>query len=336
MAEIESQDTAAALLASTALDPVLSDVDLPLRGVYHPRGFTVEITTNSPEVLAGARESWGQFQRVFPEAPLQLRVGVMGTGGGICPPVPTCRAWRNLLITVADAENFAVCDLRRGVGFSWLTQAAAENRPYLRYRFLEASVLSLLGHMYLVPLHAACVRLKDRGVLLCGDSGAGKSSLAYACARRGWTFVADDASALVRSRNDLTVVGNPYQIRFREVGVELFPELNQQRITPRATGELAIELATATVPEISTALTSSVDYVVFLNRLDADPHCLVPFSKQTALSRFEQVICFGEKEVREAQAASLRKLLTTQVLELRYRDLDWAVNRLEALVREGI
>ena len=335
MAEIESPDTAAALFASIALDPVLADVDLPLRGIYHPRGFSIEISTNSPEVLASARESWGQCRQVFPEVPLQFRVGVMGPGNGV-PPIPTCRAWRNLMITVADAENFAVCDLQRGVAFAWFTQAVAENGPYLRYNFLEANALVLLNHMYLVPLHAACVRLNGRGVLLCGDSGAGKSSLAYACARSGWTFVADDTCSLIRSRDELSVVGNPYQFRFREVGVTLFPELSQQRVTTRATGDLAIELPTADVPEISTALTSSVDYVVFLNRRDDDHPSLVHFPKPAALSWFEQVICFGEREVREAQAASLRKLLTTQVLELRYRDLDWAVNRLEALVREGI
>jgi hypothetical protein len=334
MAEIESPDAAADLLISTAMDPVLSDIELPLRGVFHPRGYTLEITTNSPDVIAGAQESWGQYRREFPETAIQFRVGVLGAGNGV-PPMPTCRAWRHMMVSVADAENFAVCDLRKGAAFGWFTQAAAANRAYLRYNFLEATALTLLNQMYLVPLHAACVQMNGRGVLLCGDSGAGKSSLAYACARRGWTFVADDTCALIRNRADMTVVGNPHQIRFREVGTELFPELRRQRITTRATGDLAIELATATVPEISTALTSSVDYVVFLNRRDADPQTVVMFPSDRALAWFEQVICFGEKEVRRVQTESLRKLLTGQVLELRYRDLDWAVNRLESLVQEG-
>ena len=333
MAETEVE---AVQIAPTLLDPLLCDVELPFRGIYHPRGFTVEITTNSPEVLAGARESWGQFQQQFPEPPLQLRVGVMGTGNGVCPPIPTCRVWRSLMLNLADAENYAVCDLRRGFAFCWLTQAAAENTPYVRYNFLEHCVLSLLTQMYLVPLHGACVRFRDRGVLLCGDSGAGKSSLAYACARRGWTFIADDASELIRERDEPIVLGNPHQIRFREAGVELFPELGLETPTPRATGELAIELATSKAPEIATALTSSVDYVVFLNRRDSDPPCLMPLSNQAALPWFEQVICYGEEEVRRAQKASLHKLLEKPTLELRYRDLDWAVDRLEALVREGV
>lgn len=332
MTETETLDAGAALFAAAASDPLLCNTELPLCGTYYPRGFALEVTTNSAEVLAAAQESWGCFPRTFSEPPLQLRVGVMGTGGGVCPPLPTCRSWQNLLLTIADVENFSVCDLRRGIGFCWLTQAAVANTPYLRYNFLESSALCLLGQTYLVAIHAACVKSKNRGVLLCGDSGAGKSSLAYACARRGWTFVADDASSLVRGKQDLTIVGNPHQIRFREAGATLFPELRQQRLSPRGTGEFAIELATETVPEISTALTASVDYIVFLNRRDSDPPGFVPFPKSKASAWFESVICFGEKEVRQSQIASLRNLLTRPVLELRYRDLDSAVRQLDALV----
>jgi hypothetical protein len=334
MGDIESLNVDP-LLSLAGQDPVLCDVELPLRQIYYPRGFAVEITTNAPEVLQAARESWGSFSKVFSEPALQLRMGVIGSGSGFCPPVPTCRAWRNLVLTVADPENFAVCDLRQGIGFGWFTCAAIEDRPYLRYNFLEASVFCMLQHLYLAPVHAACVRFRDRGVLLCGDSGAGKSSLAYACARRGWTFVSDDTSELIRARKDLTVIGGPHQIRFREAAVDLFPELAQQSLTERATGELAIELATAAVPGISTALTSPVDYIVFLNRREPEPAGLAPIPKDVALPWFEQVITHGEEESRGAQKLALRRLLDKPILELRYRDLDWAVDRLETMVSEG-
>src|SRR5208282_3746481 len=327
--------SADAVLLLTVQDPVLCDVELPLRQIYYPLGFAVEITTNAPEVLEAAQESWGQFSNAFSEPALQFRVGVTGIGSGFCPPMPACRGWRNLLLTVADAENFAVCDLRRGVGFGWFTQAAVEDRAYLRYNFLEGSVLPMLQHLYLAPVHAACVRFRDRGVLLCGDSGAGKSSLAYACARRGWTFVSDDTSELIRARKDLTVIGGPHQIRLREAAVDLFPELAQQRLTLRATGELAIELPTATVPEISTALSSTVDYIVFLNRREPEPCGLVPIPEDEALPWFEQVITHGEDESRKEQKLALRRLLDKPIRELRYRDLQWAVDRLETMVDQG-
>lgn len=314
---------------SASYDPVLCDVNMPLQAVFYPMGFALEITTNSPEITAGARESWGHFPKLFAEPALQFRVGIMGKGNKAHLSVPTYRSWLNLM-SVVDGDNVAVCDLRRGVAFSWLTEAALADRLYLRYYFLEGPVLSMLQHLYLVAVHAACVSFADQGVLLCGDSGAGKSSLAYACARRGWTFIADDTISLIRAEQERKVIGNPHRIRFREAGVELFPELSKHQIVKQISGDRAIELTTATVPGISIALTSPVNYVVFLNRRDGNTPGLRPFSKQHAFSWLKKEICFGEDEVRQAQANSLQNLLTAEILELRYRDLSTAVDLLEA------
>lgn len=322
-------------LQTSVLDPLLSDFELPLRAVYHPLGFSVEIATNSKEVLAGAEESWGHFRKIFSEPAVQLRIGVLEGGPEKCPPAPVWRAQRNLVAGIADARNYFVSDMKQGLGFAWLTQSVMENRAYTRYSFIEGMAWSLLEPLYLTSIHGACVSMGERGVLLCGDSGAGKSSLAFACARTGWTFLADDSCCLVRKRKGRLVVGNPYQMRFRESAVELFPELKDQRITLGADDELAIELQTLSLPEIRRTSECSIDYVVFLNRGVPGPPCLVPFTKNTALEWFEKVVCYGEKEVRDAMKAALRNLLTAEVFELRYSDLDAAVKRLETMVRDG-
>jgi len=316
-------------------DPVLSDFGLPLRAAHYAMGFAVEIATNSDAVLAAAEESWGSFQKRFAEPSVQLEIGVLADGSNDCPPAPSTRSRGHLLTTIADARNFSVCDLSRGFAFAWLTQTAAADRAYLRYYFLEATVLTLLESLYLTPLHAACVQIGGQGVLLCGESGAGKSSLAFACARRGWKFLSDDGSALVRKRPGRMVVGNPHQMRFRESATKLFPELKKQRVTPRATGKMAIELATATLPEIATITECQVDYIVFLNRREPVPPGLLPLPNDAAWQYFEQYMCFGEDEVHRAQSASIYDLLTARVFEMRYGDLDWAVERLRTLVHEG-
>jgi hypothetical protein len=314
-------------------DPLLYDADLPLHAVYHPLGFSVEIATNSEQVLAAAEESWGCFRRVFAEPPVQLRIGVLDAGPSECPPPPTLRGHRNLLVRVADAANFSVSNLGLGFAFCWLTPAVAANRGYLRFFFLEGMSWDLLDSLYLTSIHAACVRLGNSGVLLCGDSGAGKSSLAFACARKGWKFLSDDSTCLVLKSSHPVVVGNPYQIRLRDSAVDLFPELQDQQITSRLNGKLSIEVRTATLPDIRTISECSVDYIVFLKRGEPGPPRLLRFPKETALQWFEQVVCYGEKAVREAQKASLHNLLTAQVFELHYEDLDTAVARLKAMVR---
>lgn len=332
----ENQNLATVEVVNAEIDPVLCNMEMPLQAVFHPLGFTLELTTNSPAVIAAAQQSWNRFPKTFSEPAVRFRVGVLGDEHGEHPPAPRVnRAWQHLMTTIADEHNFAVCDFRQGLGYAWLTPAATNDTAYLRYYFLEGPVLSLVNNCYMTPLHAACVQRDGHGVLLCGDSGAGKSSLSYACAMRGWTFIADDACCLIRGRANREVVGNPYQIRFREAGTQLFPELQNEQANLRATGDFAIELATDKIKSIATALTSSVDYVVFLNRLEPDPPGLAPFPKDVALPWFGQVVCYGEDSVRKAQLDSLQHLMSAQILELRYRDLDWAVRRLESLVRDG-
>jgi hypothetical protein len=315
-------------------DPLFYDLELPLRAVYHPIGFSVEIATNCELVLAAAEESWGHFRRVFAEPPVQLRIAVLEGGQGKCPPPPTVRGSRNLLVRVADAANFSVSNLELGLGLGWLTPAVIANAGYLRYYFLEGMCWDLLEPLYLTSIHAACVQLEDSGVLLCGDSGAGKSSLAFACARDGWKILSDDSTCLVRKCSQPVVVGNPYQIRFRDSAVKLFPELSDRQITRRLNGKMSIEVPTASIPGIETISKSSVDYIVFLKRGKFSHARLLPFPKETALRWFEQVVCYGDQAVREAQEASLLNLMTAKVFELQYEDLDAAVARLSALVRQ--
>lgn len=316
-------------------DPLLWDLALPLHALHYPLGFPVEIVTNSPAALAAAEESWGKFRKVFYEPHLQIRLGVFSGRGLVCPPPPVCRGQRNLIINIADRENYVVLDTRQGFAFGWVTPATVENRAYLRYYFLEGTACCLIDSLFLTAVHAACVALDGHGVLLCGDSGAGKSSLAYACARQGWTFLSDDSTSLVRKAAARVAIGNPYQMRFRESAVELFPELQERRRTSRLNGELAIELATASVPQIAIASQSSIDYIVWLNRREIQSPGLYRYPKNRLLQWLEQVFCWGEQEVRDAKRACLGSLLTVPVFEMRYSELASAVRQLEALVREG-
>lgn len=316
------------------LDPIGCDFSLPLKSMFHPLGFPVEIATNCTDVLAAANENWKSFSQVFAVQPVQLRIAVRKGQATQCPPPPTCRGQRNLVMFVASAEDFAVCDLTTGFASCWLSEITVESSAYLRYNFLDAMALLLIEALYLTPVHAACVSLGGRGLLLCGDSGAGKSSLSFACARRGWTFVSDDASFLVRGSEGSVVVGSPFHIHFRESATELFAELKSHDRTERMNGEIAIELATANMPQMLTARRSPVDFLIFLDRRPSSvPPSLRPFSKARALAVLEQVICYGEQRVRDAQKLALHGLLRGEVLELQYSDLDSAVTCLERLVR---
>jgi hypothetical protein len=314
-------------------DPLLFDFPLPLRAIYSHIGFPVEIVTNSPEVLLAAEESWGKFKTMFPLDPFEIRLGVIPGSTSICPAPPTCRGQHNLVLQVTDSQNFTLSDTQQGFAFGCVTEATVKNRGYFRYHFLEGTSWMLIESRYTTPVHAACVQFDGAGVLLCGDSGAGKSSLAYACARNGWKFLCDDGTCLIRKRGERVVTGNPYQMRFRETATEFFPELKQQPVRPRASGELAIELVTTARRDITLLTECSVDFIIFLNRQTAGTCGLCPLPKQKALRRFERTICWGEEKVRNEHRAALRNLLSAEIFEMRYTSFQSAIEMMESLIQ---
>lgn len=316
-------------------DPVLARFPMPLREMFYPLGFPLQIETNCEEVLNSAAVSWRGFTKLFDTPPMTIRVGVTPGKSSQCPPTPNCRVQQHLATNIADAENFSVIDLSRQSGQIWLTEAAVANRGYLRYFFLESAAMAILATSYTTAIHAACVEHKGSGVLLCGDSGAGKTSLSYACARAGWTYVTDDASFLVNNRTDRLVVGNCNQARFRPSAVELFSELTGKQVIQRAQiGKPSIELTIHPLQNISAAFTSRINHVVFLNRSNVSHQELISFPSEVARLSMEQTL-FSLPATRVAQCAMIDHLLDDGALELRYSRLDWAVDRLAQLAERG-
>jgi hypothetical protein len=242
---------------------------------------------------------------------------------------------QHLASNIADGENFAVTDLSRGFSSIWVTEAALAHRNYFSYFFLESPAMQVLATSRTTPIHAACVERNGCGILLCGDSGAGKTSLSYACARAGWTYITDDGSYLVNDRSDRLVVGNCNLARFRTSAAELFSELSDVDVIQRAqVGKPSIELKVHLLRNFSTSFTSRINHVVFLNRRNVRRHELVSFPTEIARYFILQVL-FSPAEILKTQTAMVDHLLDYGALELRYENLDWAVDRLALLAERG-
>lgn len=315
-------------------DPLRCRATLNMQRVFFPLGFPVEVKTNSIAILEAAEERWGHFVPLFQEPKAKFQINVSDHQDTAHIPEPTYRSQGNILSIIADANNFAICDLDKGFAFSWLTSSTVRDKNYTQYFFIEAVAMCLLSSLCVTPVHAACVEHEGHGVLLCGESGAGKSSLAFACAKSGWAYISDDASYIVQNRSDNFVVGNSHQIRFRPSASQVFSELEGLDITPRATGKPSIEVPIVSLgTDIKTVSFSNIEHVVFLNRKDAHFSALYPFPKNLARRRLQHSL-FGTHEMQSAQTAALDSLLSARVSELCYRDIGWAVKRLETLVQE--
>jgi len=311
----------------------LEGPELSLKRTFYPLGFPAEVRTNSAEVLGLMEERWGKFEKQHDTEPIRAYVRLVESDVTECPPEPTCRIMLPLLVNVADLDNYSIVDLERNTTRISISTAALKHPLYAKY-FILGTPSTCVTIQYTTAVHAGCVALDGRGVLLCGESGAGKSTLSYACARAGWTYISDDGSFLLNGGTKRIVTGDCHVVRFRPAAAEFFPEINGLEITPRATGKPSIELPTASIPNIVCAATTRVDFIVFLNRSAEGPQGLVPYRKDVARQSIRQVP-FGPPKLRALKYAAIENLLTAEIFELRYTDLDWAVDRLRTLVEEG-
>lgn len=316
---------------------VLGQRDLSLCARFYPLGYPVELKTNSPEILEMARECWSPFRPRFATPPIQMRFTVLEDDEPECPPAPVCRLQGNLLCNIADAGNFSVNDLNAGSSAIWLTSGAMTHQNYVRYFFVEYAPYAHIVGRHAAGIHAACVELNGVGAMLCGASGAGKSTLAYACARAGWTYITDDGSYMPHDSNDRLVIGNSHTVRFRPSAKSLFPELEGKELTPRAAGKPSIELPTSSIGGIATSQTSNVEYLILLNRFEPDAAApeeptLTPVAKDDARRYFQDAF-YGTPQAMAMQRATVEKLLGAPALELRYSELQPAIDLLTELTK---
>jgi hypothetical protein len=310
-------------------DQLMQRAKLSHRAEFYPLGFPVQVATNSLGVLDAARESWSGWTRAFDRPPIDMQV-IVHLDGPVPSDEPVHRAQRHVVNIIADRANFATCDMANGYCFSCVTPAVA-SAPYFRNHMLETMAYLTLDYLHITILHAGCVARNGRGVLLCGDPGAGKSCLAYACVKRGWALVSDDFAAMLRNPGTSTIIGRPQRMRFRPSAFDLFPELSaaESQITPF--GKHMFDLRTGAIPNVKTACCCHVERIVFLDRRDSGPAELVPLDAGEALARLEFDRPYWDPPVFDEHRATMQALLSRGAHTLRYSDFDGAVRILESL-----
>jgi hypothetical protein len=288
--------------------------------------------------IEAAERSWKTYSRHYDRPPLDIRLLLSDSDSPACQEEPAFRSQGHLLSIVVDRENFACLDLEAGFAFGWATKATARHQEYFRQCLLDVMIYPLLEIRHLITLHAACVVRQNKGVLLAGNSGAGKSSLSYACARRGWTFVSDDASAFRRDSPRPLVIGHPQKFRFREPVGELFPEFRGLKSSLRAYGKPTIEVRTEALEGIQCSDESSIDAIVFLNRPghDGKAPSLRLLPAEEAWARLSFSVWAIQMPAFDQRLAALQHLLDLPIYEMRYSALGPAIDLLEQFVDEQL
>lgn len=135
-------------------------------------------------------------------------------------------------------------------------------------------------------LHGATVALPTpphRSALIVGDSGAGKTTTALACAEAGLRLLADDSSVLSAGENGCELWGLPRPCKVHRRTMELCPDLASlpSEPVPGDGQECAIDLRYISAPH---ATVTRPGVVIVLRALNAERHELTPLAPVDALT----------------------------------------------------
>jgi hypothetical protein len=316
-----------------ARDPLGRSMSADLVETFAPLGALLHLETNSPEIASACRRSFGRFGAP-PEAArpvLRLRLLVDPSFNEAPPwPEPVFRAQGDVLYVSIGRQNTAVADLATGFATGFISPALAHDARLLRAAFVDCLVLSLLTQGRACArtyVHASAVARGGRGFLFSGPSRSGKSTLAFACARRGFDVVTDDV-AYLEDGGDLTAWGKPWVLRLLPESRPLFPELLS---SPHAVahGDDLVEVDVDGILPGRARTSCRPEAVFFLERCSG-PSLVAPLERRRALELLSRDLVDDAPEALRRHEQLWSRLVDRGAYLLRLgEDLDAAVDLVE-------
>jgi len=185
---------------------------------------------------------------------------------------------------------------------------------------LECLFYVLVVHQSHTPVHCATVAVNGCGALICGPSGAGKTTLAYACAKAGMQIVSDDVVHLQMDPacRKLTLWGNPWTLRLLPDAVQIFPELVGTEVKQRGDREEYLEVDVSLHFPGRASVSCLPAALIFLKRDDGVKNQIRPMEKELALRCLGQDVVLDEEPVIARHQKVLQELVAAGAYELSY------------------
>jgi hypothetical protein len=212
--------------------------------------------------------------------------------------------------------------------------------PYhTRYELIEFAVFTLAARAQgLMPLHGACVGHDGRGLLLFGDSGAGKSTASLYCLLRGMDFLAEDSMFVTPDTMLATGIANFLHVRcdsLHSLPASSASSIRRSRIIRRRSGVEKYEIDLRR-PEFHLAPSPvKVAGIVFISAQPARRgRLLTPLRSQETLARFKKSQSYAVNQ--PGWAAFRKRIAAAPAFELRRgRNPAEAADALQALLADG-
>lgn len=141
-------------------------------------------------------------------------------------------------------------------------------------------LLAQVGHYV---IHSACLVAPDgKAMLLCGQSGAGKTTTTLALALAGWKMLSDDTSFLAVSDSP-KLWGLPRPFKVHRNTLDLLPQLTKLPSSPATLAdEVAIDFAHLAPPSTRQLPAGAV---IFLQKRNAAEHQIAAISPLAAVAQ---------------------------------------------------
>ncbi len=211
--------------------------------------------------------------------------------------------------------------------------------PYhTRYELIEFAVFTLATRaQQLMPLHGACVGQDGRGLLLFGDSGAGKSTASLYCLLRGMDFLAEDAVFVTPDTMCATGIANFLHVRcdsLDSIPASSAAMIRRSPVIRRRSGVDKFEIDLRRPQFRLAASPLKVTAIVFISAQPARRGVLLtPLRSQETLARFRKTQSYA---VNQPGWATFRKrIAAAPAFELRRgHSPEDAADALEALLAD--
>ncbi len=214
--------------------------------MYSLMGEALLFQTNHHGLAAAAEDAFAHYPPVQngDRPPLVLQLFVKPASAAI--PADQQEQWskpvyytqQHLFFISLDMQNTLVADLDQGYAFGIISPQLAQERDFVRHTFIEAASLAMLGlARQFVAIHAACVSKDGVNVLLQGPSGTGKSTLSYACLKRGFQILSEDVVQVKVTDQKLSLWGMPRRVLLLPDAARYFPELIDWQARQQINGE---------------------------------------------------------------------------------------------------
>lgn len=196
---------------------------------------------------------------------------------------------------------------------SWISRCEVEAlAPTIKAHITERLIRS---NRWVFAIHAASLVKDGMGLLLCGQPGAGKSTLTLQLVDAGFHYAGDDI-ALVEA--DGTICGIPFALTLKQGSWDLLTRLHGERSDATHCRSDGLQVRYLPVPDAHNGCFSA-SWIIYLNRVASGPAELTAIGQLDSMKRLIESAFAGDGRLSQAGFFALKRIVAGAVsLQLTY------------------